>query len=129
LRHIVSNEGVSVDHQKIEAVTNWPRSKNPTEGRSCLGMVGYYRRFVQNFSKIATPLTNLARKVVKYEWREQCEGVFQELKKRLTSVSILALPNTDKDFMVYSDASMSGLGCANARRSCYSLYFTATEDS
>jgi len=109
--HVVSNEGVSVDPQKIEAVTNWPRPKNPTEVRSFLGLEGYYRRFVQNFSKIVTPLTNLTRKVTKYEWTEQCEESFRELKKRLTSVLILALPTTDQDFVGCSDASRSGLGC------------------
>jgi len=111
LGHVVSYEGVSVDHQKIEAVTNWPRPKNPTEVRSCLGLAGYYRRFVQNFSKIATPLTNLTRKVTKYEWTEKCEEAFQELKKRLMSVPILAPPTTEQDFVVYSDASRNGLGC------------------
>ena len=68
LGHIVSNEGVSVDPQKIEAVSNWPRPKNPTEVRSFLGLAGYYRRFVQNFSKIATPLMNLTKKASSYEW-------------------------------------------------------------
>ena len=63
------------------------------------------------FSKIATPLTSLTRKVTKYEWTDQCEDAFQELKKRLTSAQILALPTTDKDFIVYSDASRNGLGC------------------
>jgi len=74
--HVVSSEGVSVDPQKIKAVTNWPRPKNPTEVRSFLGLAGYYRRFVQDFSKIATPLTNLTRKVTKYEWTEKCEKAF-----------------------------------------------------
>jgi len=111
LGHVVSNEGVSVDPQKIEAVTNWPRLKNPTEVRSSVGLVGYSRRFVQNFSKIATPLTNLTRKVTTYEWTERYEEAFQELKKRRTSAPILALPTTDREFVVYSDASRNGLGC------------------
>jgi len=72
----------------IEAVTNWPIPKNPMEVRSFLGLAGYYSRFVQNFAKIATTLTNLTRKVTKYEWKERCEEAFQELKKRLTSVPI-----------------------------------------
>jgi len=67
--------------------------------------------FCPNFSKIATPLTNLTRKVNKYEWTEQCEKHSRELKKRLRSASILSLPTTDKDFVVYTDASRSGLGC------------------
>jgi len=70
LGHVVSNKGVSVDPQKIEAVSNWPRPKNPTEVRSFLGLAEYYHRFVQNFSKIATPLTNLTKKVTRYEWTE-----------------------------------------------------------
>ena len=73
LGHVVSNKGVSVDPQKIEAVSNWPRPKNLTEVRGFLGLAGYYRRFVQNFSKIATSLTNLTRKVTRCEWTEQCE--------------------------------------------------------
>ena len=102
---------MSVDPQKIEAVTNWPRPKNPTEVRSFLGLTGYYSRFVQNFSKIVTPLTNLTRKVTKYEWTKQCEEALQELKKGLMSTQILALPTADKDFVMYNDASWSGLGC------------------
>jgi len=74
--HVVSHEGVSVDPQKIDAVTNWPRPKNPTEVRSFLGLAGYYRRFVQDFSKIATPITNLTKKVTKYEWKDHCEEAF-----------------------------------------------------
>jgi len=111
LGHVVSNEGVSVDPQKTEAVTDWLRPKNPMEVRSFLGLTAYYRRFLQNFSKITTPLANLTRKVTRYEWTEQCEVAFQELKKILMSVPILALLTTDKDFVVYSDASRSGLGC------------------
>ena len=108
--HVVSNEGVSVDAQKIEAVTNYPIPKNLTEIRSFLGLTGYYRIFVQNFSKIATPFTNLTRKVTRYEWMEQCEEAFEELKKTPMSTPILALPTTDKDFVGYSDASRNELG-------------------
>jgi len=72
--------------------------------------MGYYRRFVQNFSKIVTLLTNLTRKVIKYEWTERSKEAFQELMKRLTSGPLLALSTTDNDLMVYSDVSRSGLG-------------------
>ena len=92
-------------------MTNWPRPKNPTEVRSFLGLAGYYRRFVKNFSKIATSQTNMTRKVIRYESTEQSEEAFQEPKRRLTSALILALPTTDKDFVLYSDASRSGLQC------------------
>ena len=80
------------------------------EVKSFLGLAGYYRRFVQNLLKIATPLINLTRKVIKYEWTEHCEEVFQELKKKQTSANILTLPTSDKGFVV-SDASRNGLGC------------------
>jgi len=103
---------VSVDPQKIEAVTSWPKPKNLTKVRSLMGLAGYYHKFVQHFSKIVTPLTNLTRKVTKYKWTERCEEAFQELKKRLTSALILTLPTTDKDFIVYRDASRNGLGHA-----------------
>ena len=76
LGHVVSDEGVYLDPQKIEAVMNWPRPKNLIEAGSFLGLVGYYRKFVQNFSKITTPLTNLTRNVSKYEWTELCEEAF-----------------------------------------------------
>jgi len=109
--HVASNEGVSMDPQKIEDIMKWPRPKTSTEVRSFLGLAGYYRRLVQNFSKIATQLTNLTRKVTKYEWTDRCEEAFQELKKRMTSVSVIALHTSDKDFIVYSDASKNGLGC------------------
>ena len=103
--HIVSNKGVSVDLQKIKAITKWPRPKNAAEVRSFLCLAGYYHRFVQNFSKIATPLTNLTRKVTNYEWTYQGEEALQELKKRLVGALILALPTNDKNFVVYIDAS------------------------
>jgi len=90
---------------------NWPIPKNSTEVRSFLGLTGYYHRFVQNFSKIVTPLINLTRKITRFKWTKQCEEALQELKKRLMSAPIPALPTTDKDFVVYSDASRSGLGC------------------
>ena len=75
LGHIVSNKRGFMDPSKIEAVTDWTKPKNPTEVRSFLGLAGYYGRFVQNLSKIATPLTNLT-KVTRYAWTEQCEEGF-----------------------------------------------------
>ena len=111
LGHVISADGVSVDPQKVEAVTNWKRPTNITEIRSFLGLAGYYRRFIQDFSKIASPLTRLTRKGVKFEWSDECEAGFQELKHRLTSAPILALPDDSGEYVVYSDASRLGLGC------------------
>ena len=95
----------------IEAIMNWERPKTPTEVRSFMGLAGYYRRFVQDFSKIATPLTKLTRKNEKFEWNDKCETSFQELIKRLVTAPVLALPDEKGDFMIYSDASLKGLSC------------------
>ena len=111
LGHVISAEGVSVDPQKIEAVVNYKPPKNVSEVRSFLGLAGYYRKFVEGFSRIATPLTKLTRKDVKYDWVDACQRSFEELKNRLTSAPVLALPNGRDGFVVYSDASRQGLGC------------------
>ncbi|KAL8089701.1 hypothetical protein AgCh_039255 [Apium graveolens] len=111
LGHIVSNEGIKVDPAKIEAITNWEKPRTPTEVRSFLGLAGYYRRFVQNFSRIATPLTKLTRKNEKFIWNNKCEESFQELKRRLITTPVLSLPDDRGNFVIYSDASHKGLGC------------------
>ena len=108
---MISAEGVSVDPQKIEAVVNWKPPKNVSEVRSFLGLAGYYRKIVEGFSRIAAPLTKLTRKDVKYDWVDACQQSFEELKGRLTSAPVLALPNGRDGFLVYSDASRQGLGC------------------
>lgn len=92
LGHIVSQEGISVDPCKTEPGSNWSTPMNVSEMRSLLGLVGYYRRFLKDLSKIASPLTELTRKEIKYEWSQKCERRFQELKTRLTTVPILTLP-------------------------------------
>ncbi|XP_057248158.1 uncharacterized mitochondrial protein AtMg00860-like [Beta vulgaris subsp. vulgaris] len=111
LGHVVSKEGISVDPDKIKAVEEWPAPKNVSEVRSFLGLAGYYRRFVKNFSKIALPITSLIRKNSRFQWNEKCEAAFLELKRRLTSAPILTLPSGTEGFEIYSDASQEGLGC------------------
>ncbi|EOY26510.1 DNA/RNA polymerases superfamily protein [Theobroma cacao] len=111
LGHVVSGAGIYVDPKKIEAILQWEQPRTVTEIRSFLGLVGYYRRFVQRFSLIAAPLTRLTRKGVKFEWDDVCENRFQELKNRLTSAPILTLSVSEKEFVVYSDAPKLGLGC------------------
>ncbi|KAA0062172.1 reverse transcriptase [Cucumis melo var. makuwa] len=100
-----------VDPQKVEAVVNWERRTSATEVRSFLGLAGYYRRFIEDFSQLVLPLTALTRKNAKFEWSDKCEQSFQELKKRLVTTPILALPITGKDYVIYCDASRLGLGC------------------
>ena len=89
LGHVVSASRVSMDPKKVEAVMNWERPKSVFEVRSFLGLARYYRRFIDDFSRLSTPMTRLTRKEVKFEWNDLCERAFQELKRRLTSTLIL----------------------------------------
>ena len=82
-----------------------------SEVRSFLGLAGYYRRFVEGFSRIAAPLTQLTRNNVKFEWKEECEKSFQELKRRLVTAPMLTIPSGIGGFVIYSDASHKGHGC------------------
>ncbi|XP_075500081.1 putative mitochondrial protein AtMg00860 [Primulina tabacum] len=99
-----------MDPSRIEAVNNWLRPTTVIEVRSFLGLAGYYRRFIAGFSKTSLPLTALTRKNVKFVWNEACDHSFQELKAKLTSAPVLAIPEGPGDFVVYSDASKQGLG-------------------
>ena len=85
--------GVSVDSEKVEAVMSWERPKLVFEIRSFLELVGYYRRFIEDFFRLAAPMTRLTRKEVKFDWDDQCKEAFQELKRRLTSAPILIVPD------------------------------------
>ncbi|KAL0561145.1 hypothetical protein IC582_001565 [Cucumis melo] len=111
LGHVVSKAGVSVDPAKIEAVTGWTRPSTVSEVRSFLGLAGYYRRFVENFSRIATPLTQLTRKGAPFIWSKACEDSFQNLKQKLVTAPVLTVPDGSGSFVIYSDASKKGLGC------------------
>ncbi|KAA0061818.1 pol protein [Cucumis melo var. makuwa] len=111
LGHVVSSDEVSIDPAKIEAVTSWPRPSTVNEIRSFLGLAGYYRRFVEDFSRIANPLTQLTRKGTPFVWNPACESSFQELKQMLVSAPVLTVPDGSGGFVIYSDASKRGLGC------------------
>jgi hypothetical protein len=100
-----------VDPEKVKAVSEWKQPTSASEIRSFLGLAGYYRRFIEGFSKIVRPMTELLRKDTKFVWSEACERSFQELKRRLTSAPVLVLPDNQKSFVVYCDASRQGLGC------------------
>ncbi|GJY49350.1 putative reverse transcriptase domain-containing protein [Tanacetum coccineum] len=103
--------GIHVDPGKIEVVKNWEAPTSPTWVHSFLGLVGYYRRFIANFSRIAKPLTLLTQKNKKYVWGTEQEEAFQLLKSKLCDAPILSLPDGVEDFVVYCDASNQGLGC------------------
>ncbi|KAK8951418.1 hypothetical protein KSP39_PZI003909 [Platanthera zijinensis] len=111
LGHIISQKEVSFDPKKIEAIKNWPRPTTVSEVRSFLGLAGYYRRFIRDFSKIALPLTSLTRKGKGLVWTVECELSFEDLKDRMMIAPILSLPSGPDGFQIYSDASGQGLGC------------------
>ncbi|GJV06106.1 putative reverse transcriptase domain-containing protein [Tanacetum coccineum] len=116
LGHVINGDGIHVDPSKIEAVKNWKAPGTPSEDRSFLGLAGYYRRFIENFSKIAKPLTVLTQKSKTFDWGEEQENAFQTLKDKLCNVPVLALPDGPEDFVVYCDASGLGLGCVLMQR-------------
>ena len=110
LGHRVSKAGISCDPNKISAVQNWPIPTNITEVRSFLGTAGYYRKFIPNFSSIASPLSQLTRKNKRFKWDENCQRAFDELKSLLVSAPILAYPTANGKFILDTDASETGLG-------------------
>ncbi|GJV79805.1 reverse transcriptase domain-containing protein [Tanacetum coccineum] len=116
LGHLIDSQGLHVDPAKIEAVKNWASPTTPTEIRQFLGLAGYYRRFIEGFSKIAKSLTELTQKNKKYIWGEDQESAFQLLKQKLCEAPILALPEGNNDFVVYCDASHQGLGAVLMQR-------------
>ena len=111
LGHIVSAEGIRVDPTKIETVVNWKPPRNITEVRSFFGLAGYYRRFVRSFSVIASPLTKLLRKGIKFEWTDKCQNSFEQLKGMLVETPVLTQPISGKEYALYNEASGIGLSC------------------
>jgi hypothetical protein len=111
LGHILSAEGVAMDPGKVKDILEW---KSPTTVhlvRSFLGMAGYYRRFIPDFSKISKPITELLKNNVKFNWTSECNEAFEKLKKLLTMVPVLPQPDIEKSFDVYCDASGTGIEC------------------
>nr|GEV05314.1 hypothetical protein [Tanacetum cinerariifolium] len=105
LWHMISGNRIHVDPSKIEAVKNWKAPKIPTEVSSFLGLAGYYRRFIENFSKIAKSLTILTQKCKTFDWGEEQELAFQTLKDKLCNAPVLALLDRPEDFVsvIYTD--------------------------
>jgi ribonuclease HI len=99
-----------VHPEKVKAIQEWPTPRNVTEVRSFMGLAGYYRRFISGFSRIAHAITSLQKKEKKFQWTEQCENNFQQLKKLLTSAPILKIFDPSKDYVVCTDACKEGLG-------------------
>ncbi|GJR26515.1 putative reverse transcriptase domain-containing protein [Tanacetum coccineum] len=116
LGYVIDSEGIHVDPAKIESVKDWASPKTPTKIHQFLGLAGYYRRFIEGFSKIARPMMKLTQKSVKFDWGEKEEAAFQLLKQKLCSAPILALPEGSENFVVYCDASHKGLGAVLMQR-------------
>jgi hypothetical protein len=110
LGHVVTPEGIAVDPGKVKEVFEWKPPMTVSEVRSFLGLAGYYRRFILNFSKIVKPITELLKEENKYVWSEACDEAFKHLKKLLTTSPVLAHPNTTMPFDVYCEPSGTGLG-------------------
>jgi hypothetical protein len=111
LGHIINKEGLVVDPKKVADILNW---KAPTDARgikSFIGMAGYYRRFIEGFSKITKPMTALLGNKVEFKWTQKCQEAFKALKGKLTTALVLVLPDVHKPFSVYCDACYTGLGC------------------
>jgi hypothetical protein len=100
-----------VDPSKVQDVLSWNAPTSVSDIRSFLGLAGYYQRFIEGFSKISKPMTELLKKDKKFEWTPTCETSFQGLKKRLTTAPILVMPNMEKSFSIYCDTSGQRLGC------------------
>ncbi|GBG83808.1 hypothetical protein CBR_g37608 [Chara braunii] len=116
LGHEISAEGLKPDDAKVTSIRDWPRPQFVTEMRSFLGMTGYYRTFVKNYSIVAAPLTDLTRLDTPWEWTEECEAAFRHLKHALTHYEVLKLPDPYKPFIVTTDASQYGIGAVLAQQ-------------
>ncbi|KAA3477691.1 DNA/RNA polymerase superfamily protein [Gossypium australe] len=128
LGHVVSAEGIRVDPQKIEAVLDWKQPRTVSKIRSFLGLIGYYRCFVEGFSLIAAPLTKLLRKGVPFNWTDLQQKSFEKLKTVQTEALVLIQLEFEKEFTIYSDVSHVDLGCVlmqeeTEERETFSLSF------
>ena len=110
LGHIVSAEGVQADPSKTEKIAQWPTPTSIWEVQQFLGLANYYRRFVKDFAAIAKPLHRLTEKTAKFEWTNECQTAFEEIRRRLVTAPILAFPDYERAFILDTDASDIGIG-------------------
>jgi hypothetical protein len=109
-RQQLSDGGIMVNHTKVQEVLEWKAPISVHEVQSFLGLAGYYRHFILDFSKIAKPMTRLLQKDMRFVWTPECDAAFHKLQTLLTSALVLVQPDIEKPFDVYCDASGIGLG-------------------
>jgi hypothetical protein len=117
LGHVVGEDGVKPDPEKVEKIRDYPVPRNIRELRGVLGLFSYYRRFIENFSKIAAPLNELLKKEVEYNWTNKQQQAFELLKEKLITAPIVQYPDFEKPFYLYTDASTIGIGSVLAQKS------------
>jgi hypothetical protein len=117
LGHVVGEDGVKPDPEKVEKIKDYPIPRNIRELRGVLGLFSYYRRFIENFSKIAAPLNELLKKEVEYNWTDKQQQAFEALKEKLITAPIVQYPDFEKPFFLYTDASTIGIGSVLAQKS------------
>jgi hypothetical protein len=110
LGHVISKGGIFMDPSKVQDVLSWKVPTSVGDIQSFLGLVGYYQTFIEGFSKISKPMTELLEKDKKFKWTPSYEARFQELKKRLTTALLLVMPDMEKSFSIYCDVLGPGLG-------------------
>jgi hypothetical protein len=116
LGHIVGRNGISVDPSKVEKIKDFPRPNDIKDVRAALGLFSYYRKFVKDFSKIAAPITALLKKETPFQWSDKQQNAFDFLKECLMKAPILQYPNFEKPFILFIDASGTGLGAVLSQR-------------
>eukprot|EP00253_Pinus_taeda_P012699 PITA_12699 len=110
LGHVISKDGIAVDPEKIKTILDWPVPKDVADIRSFMGLAGYYRRFVEGFSRVAYPITSLQKKGRTFRWSSECQQSFERPKQLLTSAPVLSIADPNKDYVVCTDASGEGVG-------------------
>ena len=116
LGHLVGRDGVKMMEDKVQAISAWPTPQNVTDVRAFLGTAGYYRKFIQGFSAIASPLNHLTKDEVKFEWKAEQQTAFEALKEAVKNGPVLALPDPNLPFVVHTDASGFAVGAVLSQK-------------
>ena len=115
LGHIITGNSVKMDPDKIKAIEQWTTPTKVNHIQQFLGICGYYRRFIKDFSNVAAALYNLLKKDVKWKWTTECDKAFKELKRKLVTYPIVRKPDFNREFTIYTDASGLAIGAVLAQ--------------